>query len=116
MVHNLPMSIAALIVPVVGLLAGAAVGALITWTATSGATAQRERADSRAQWWTQFEASLRLALSDDERKAAAGTILVEQALRSKLAGEDERAAAEAVFHGVLAAGLDMGDSESEEGA
>ncbi|MDM2164747.1 hypothetical protein PP352_21590 [Mycobacteroides abscessus] len=77
-----------------------AITALMVYSSTSGATAQREQQAKREHWWSRFEFSMNLALDpDNPAKRRIGVQAIRALSQSPLAGNDEFA--------VLAAVVDM---------
>lgn len=99
---------AAQIVIAVATLIVSIITALMVYSSTSGATAQREQQARREQWWSRFEFSMNLALDlDNPAKRRIGVRVIEGLSRSPLAGNDELA--------VLASVVDMLVFEQDNG-
>ncbi|WP_131818723.1 hypothetical protein [Mycobacteroides abscessus] len=104
---------AAQIVIAVATLIVSIITALMVYSSTSGATAQREQQARREQWWVRFEFAMTLALdSEQTRKQRVGFRAIQVLANSPLAGPDELVVVNAVVD-ALAYGTDNGVTRQE---
>lgn len=101
------------IVIAVATLIVTALTALMVYSATWGATGQREQQSKREEWWRRFEFAMTLALdSEQTRKQRVGFRAIQVLANSPLAGPDELVVVNAVVD-ALAYGGDNGGTRQE---